>query len=133
MNSSVNVSLPFYNSIQKLTTTTSDLFYVFVVPAISILGILLKTISIIVLKKIIEKKKENTYYYMITNEIIDLVNCSVIVFTVLIRCGTYCSYGYTFISKLYDMVFYIYFTNTLQQIQTFLEISFCKYIFLVSF
>ena len=128
MNSSANISLPFYNSIQKLTTTTSDLFYVFVVPAISILGIIIKTISIIVLKKIIEKKKENTYYYMITNEIIDLVNCSVIVFTALIRCGTYCSYGYTFISKFYDMVFYIYFTNTLQQIQTFLEISFCKYI-----
>ena len=125
----LNLTLPQYNSSLELSSRIADIFNVFIIPMISIAGFVEKTMSIVVLSKIINKKGKNNstiYNYMITNEIIDIINCCVIGFTFLFRCGTFCSYGYTFISKIYDMVFFVYFTNTLQQAQTFLEISFSK-------
>ena len=121
--------LPVFNSTLNLSSRLADLIYTFIIPGISLAGLIEKSISIIVLRKILAKNEKNylksQYYYMLTNETIDFFNCFIIFFTVLIRCGKYCPYAYTYWAKLYEMVFYSYMTNTLQQCQTFLEISFC--------
>lgn len=127
---SFNTSLPIHYSKSSLSSMLTDLFNVFIIPFISVAGFIEKGISIVTLRKILYKKANISYiyYYMITNEIIDIINCCIIGFTFLFRCGTYCSIGYTYVSKTYDMVFFVYFTNVLQQVQTFLEISFSKLI-----
>lgn len=120
------LNLTEYNSKLSLSSRITDIFNLYILPAISISGIVIKIMSIKILTKIL-KKKENyasMFHYMLTNETIDLFNCFIIVFTALFRCGPYCPFGYTYLSKLYELIFYLYTTNMLQQIQTLLEISF---------
>ena len=93
-------------------------------------GIIEKSISMIVLRKILVKKENKNlrfqYNYMLTNEAIDFFNSVVLMFLMLTRCGNYCPFGYTYWAKLYEMIFFNYISNALLQCQTFLEITFCN-------
>ena len=128
MNNSLN--LPQLNSTSILSTRFQDIFYVFVIPMISLVGIPLKLVSICVLTIIIRHKqnkrdKLNQFYYLLTFEIFDLIQGFILCFGALIRCGSFCSLGYNFMTKIFDLAFYRYGIIVCLQLQTILEILFC--------
>ena len=122
--------LPKLNSTISLSSRLQDTLNVFVYPAISIAIILVKLISITVLSIVIRKKKRkkekaSQFYYLLAYEAFDLIGTVILLFGVLIRCGSYCSMGYNYVSKLFDLIVCMYGIGVCIQVQTFMEITFC--------
>ncbi len=123
----MNNSLISFNSTIGLSSRLQDIIYVFVIPAMCFLLFWLKIVSILVLRVIIKKKKKaqlNQFYYLLSYETCDLIQATIACFGALLRCGNYCEYGYTFVAKILDFVFYTYGVPVCLQFQAFMEISF---------
>jgi hypothetical protein len=61
---------------------------------------------------------------MLTFEISECFIATIMVFGGLFRCGNLCDIGYNYITKVFELVFYSFIANVLQQFETFIEISF---------
>jgi len=123
-NSLISLSL---NSTLSLSSRLQDIIYVFVIPAMCFLLVCLKLVSILVLRVIIKKEKKaqlNQFYFLLSYETCDLIQAIIACFGAILRCGYYCSLGYNFVAKLFDLVFYTYCIPVCLIFQAFMEISF---------
>ena len=126
--------LPQFNSTLSLSSKISDQFSTFVFPAICFLGMSLNSVSIYVLCKILSKNKtantrnasasNNMFKYMLMNQIVDLISGIFSVFIALFRCGSYCSLGYNFYSKVYEQYIYLFIINSVLFWGFLIEIAF---------
>ena len=117
-------ALPRYDSVSSLTPYLQDLFYVMVIPAIVVIGFFIKIITLDTLRVILNKKKPFfIFYYMQTFEIVDFIAGFILVFVPLFECGRFCHFSYKYLTKLFELIFFTYFTNAVLQFQSFLELS----------
>jgi len=95
-----------------------------VIPAIVVIGFFLKIITLDTLRVILNKKKPFfIFYYMQAFEIADLLAGIILAFLALFECGRFCHLSYKYLTKLFELIFFTYFTNVVLQFQSFLEIS----------
>jgi len=118
-----------FNSTLNLSSRFEDILMVFLIPAFSIFLIPLKLVSIVILRLIIKRKKEikhkaSQFYYLVTNETCDLAETAILCLAASLRCGSYCSFGYDYLTKILDLIFLIYGIPVMIQIKIFMEISF---------
>lgn len=120
-----NSNLNLYNSTSSLSTRLSDVFNVFVLTPICFIGIFFNLSSVIILIQIIRNKKDkrNVFTYMLLNQLVDLLFCIINIFVIVIRCGQYCSYAYTYYAKLYEQYVFLFIGNCVSLFGTLLEIS----------
>ena len=64
------------------------------------------------------------FHYMLTFEFCECFLATILVLLSVFRCGSLCSLGYKFVTKVFELALYSYFSNVLLQLQTFLEIAF---------
>jgi hypothetical protein len=120
MNSSVLSQLAVYYTKEKLTVRLSDYSNVYLLPAICLFGVSTNMANLIVIFQI--KTSDHILNYILVNSLVDLVFLLTQFFLVIIRCGTLCPYGYTYLAKTYDLYVYMflgYVLNTFQAIFNF--------------
>jgi hypothetical protein len=100
-------SVPIFYSIESLSTRLLDYSNVYLMPAICLFGIFTNLVNILVTYRSTNvQRNDHIITYILINSILDLVMFSTQIFTIVIRCGTLCPYGYTFAAKVYEIVFY---------------------------
>jgi hypothetical protein len=100
--------LPVFRNVMELTTSYIDIGNTFILPPICIIGIITSLICIIVLKNI--KLGVNQYFYIASiSDLIFSVTCFSIGF---IRCGSFCSFGYSYIARIFELYVYTFLTNS---------------------
>lgn len=125
MNSSIR-KLPVLPSTANLSPALLDIANVIIFPIIGFYLFLNKSISIYVVLKITQKNRNygNMFKYILANELADFLLAISATFIAVFRCGNLCEIGYTYFSKLFEIVFYAYMNNVFMIFNTFLEISF---------
>ena len=116
--------LPRYDSLSQITPYLQDFFYVMIIPSIVVFGFFIKIITIDTLRMILNKKNPFfIFYYMLAFEVVDYIAGIILAFLALFECGHFCQLSYKYITKLFELIFFTYFTNVALQFQSFLEIS----------
>ena len=113
----MNDSLPYLNSTLGLSSPLQDIFYVFVFPCVSILIMPLKLVSIGVLSVVIRKQKRikekvSHFFYLLVFETFDLAEAVLVLFEALVRCGSYCPFGYSYVAKIFDLIICTYYSDS---------------------
>lgn len=103
--------LKIFRSLDELSEETIDLVNIYVLPAVCLIGIILNFLSIIILVRL--RFKTELYKLMLSISISDFLFLLLSIFLVIFRCGRFCPYGYTYISKFYELYFYLYLGNVL--------------------
>ena len=113
--------LQVFNSTDGFSIIIYDIANVFILPFICLFGIITSIINVIVMIK----SKLNNYLnkYLFLKSFCDLTFLITQCFTFIIRCGRWCSYSYSYISKCYDAYIYRYFGYVLINFCCFLDIS----------
>lgn len=105
----MNVSnLPIYYSKQNLTTLYVDLSNVYLLPSICLFGIVTSFVCILVSCKRDDATNAKSLDYIWLNSLIDFFFLIIESFLFIIRCGMLCPYGYSYVSKLYEVYVYLY-------------------------
>lgn len=125
MNSSAG-KLPVIPSKAYLSPRPLDIANVVIFPLTGVYLLLNKSISIYVVLKIIRKDRNygNMFSYLLANELADLIMGITSSFTALFRCGNLCEIGYTYFTKVFEILVYSYTNSMLIIFVTFLEIAF---------
>jgi hypothetical protein len=100
--------LPFFSSYSQLSSHYIDIANTFILPSISFVGIITSLICIIVLKHLTTGVNQYLLLFSIS-DFIFAVSCFSIGF---IRCGSFCSFGYSYGSKIVELYIYIFITNS---------------------
>ena len=95
-------NFPIYTNLTEITTDYIDIGNTFILPFISVIGIITSLICVIVLKNI--NSGVNQYFYLasISDLIFSLINISI----GFIRCGSFCSFGYSYVAKIVELYIY---------------------------
>lgn len=123
-------TLPYYESVDDLSLKLVDIANIFVLPFLCAIGIVLNLASIFVILKL--TLKTELYQFMFLNSFVDLLFFIFSIFMALVRCGRYCSLGYTYLSKIYELYIYLYVGNVLLMFITLLNL-FTSFNRLISF
>jgi len=121
-------SLARYYSLKNVSPILQDIFYVMLIPSVCVYGAFHKAVTLNVLITIFkenkrQKKSNFMYLYMLAFEIVDTAAGIFVAFVGVFECGHYCSVSYKYITKIFELIFYTYFTNAAFQFQSLLEIS----------
>ena len=98
--------LEIYNTTSVLTNRFTDVSNLYFLPLISIYGVITNFVSILVAAKLDKDNIMNLF--MLYNSILNFFFCFFCIFLAIVRCGVYCSYGYTYYSRLYELYVYLY-------------------------
>ncbi|CAF0913954.1 unnamed protein product [Brachionus calyciflorus] len=101
--------IKIHYSLNELSLEIIDLANIYVLPIVCLIGIILNFLSTFVLFKL--RAKSELYKFMLSISISDFLFLLLSIFLVIIRCGRFCQYGYTYISKFYELYFYLYLGN----------------------
>lgn len=105
--SSLNFTdLEIYNSTSSLTNKFTDYVNLFVLPSISVYGVGINFVSILASARL--SKKDIMNLYMLYASILNFIFSLICVFLAIIRCGSLCSYSYTYEAKVYELYVYLY-------------------------
>ena len=115
--------LKIFRSLDELSDETIDLVNIYVLPFICLIGIILNFLSIIILVRL--RFKSELYKFMLSISVSDFIFLFLSIFLVIFRCGRFCPYGYTFISKFYELYFYLYFGNVLLMFVLLINLLIC--------
>ena len=107
MNISTN-SLPIFNSLTQISPYYIDIVNTFILPFISLIGIVTSLMCIIVLKNL----KTGVNQYLLLFSISDFVFALSCLSIGFIRCGSFCSFSYSYGSKFVELYIYIFITNS---------------------
>lgn len=120
MASTVPSNYKIYNSTASLSSRISDIANVFVLPPICFTGFLLNLICLIVIMK--PELKGEVYTFIMFHSFCDLIFLFINFFTFIIRCGVFCNYGYSFLSKLWELYVHLFIGNSFLLFGTLLDI-----------
>jgi hypothetical protein len=87
----------------------NDILNVFILPLVCFLGIILNFFSMLVLR--VCQKRDLLFKLMFLHTCICMIVLFISVFTFLFRCGSYCSFGQSFILKIYELYIYQFSIN----------------------
>jgi hypothetical protein len=108
-------SLPVYYSKDSFTIRFADYSYVYVIPVICFFGISTNSANCIVTIRV--KKGDHMINYILINSAIDFLFLWTEFFVFIGRCGTLCSFGYSYLAKLYELYFFLYLGHVLMTFQ----------------
>lgn len=117
----MNSSLPVFSSKEYLSIRLKDYFNTIVYPSICAFGMLTSIACLIASHKKIEPNNKFLNYIFIIS-LADLVFFITQFFSVLIRCGVLCPFGYDYFSKLYEIQVFWFVAYSLVNSQAFLSI-----------
>lgn len=108
------------------STPIEDIFQVYVMSPLYAIGLLEKILSLYLILIILKRNENygNIFYYMLTYELTDLLSALIGTLECVIKCGSLCSFGFTFFIKLAEIIISSYLKNSLKIFQILLEISF---------
>jgi hypothetical protein len=112
-----NSTLPV-NS-QPLTTLIADIFNVYVLPPLCLVGIILNALSVRTTHKL---RQTCTFFYMEISALSDLSFLAINSFLFIIRCGSLCSLGYTYVAKFYEIYIYLFVGSSLLMYSSLIDI-----------
>lgn len=95
----------FYSKSQ-LTNILIDYSNVYFLPAICLFGMTTSLLNIIV--SFSKELQKNVFKFILVDSIGDFLFLFIQFFLVIIRCGTLCPWGYSYISKLYEIYIYLF-------------------------
>ena len=98
-----------YYSLDSLSFRISDYGYTYLIPSVCAFGIITNAITIIVIVK--GSLKGIMYKYMLFMCIFEIFEMAISFWLMIFRCGTLCPYDYQYLSKLYELYFYLYLRN----------------------
>ena len=102
-----------------------EFYWTFVLPLVSFGVFILNLINTIVLLKITTKNL--LYKYMLSNSYANLAYSFICSFVFLMRCGKYCTISEAFLTKVYELYFFIYFSSVLAIFNILIEIIIAYY------
>jgi hypothetical protein len=105
MNSSLLASSVLVSK-ESLSDSLTDYVNVYVLPTICIFGMTTNSANIIVTWRL--KMSDHVLQYMLINSILDFLFLLTQVFVFVVRCGTLCSWDYTYLAELYDLFVYMF-------------------------
>lgn len=105
------MNLTVYHSKDELSIRFADYMNVYVLPLVSLFGMITNLINIVVTFGL--KTRDHAISYILVNSLLDFVLLSTQFFVFLIRCGTLCPYNYTYAAQFYEQYVYVYFANNL--------------------
>jgi hypothetical protein len=104
-----NSSIPCYTSLDTLTTRLTDIGNVFILPIVNFYSFILNLLCIIVFTRKKMTGEVNELFFLVS--IADFIFAIVCIFLVLARCGVYCSFGYSYILRIYEQFVFLYIGN----------------------
>ena len=105
----LNSSIPCYNSLSTLTSRLTDIGNVFVLPVVNVFSFILNLLCILVFLQKKMTGEVNELFLLVS--IADFIFSFICVFLVLARCGFYCSFGYSYILRIYEQFIFLYMGN----------------------
>lgn len=121
MNSSSNVttttatvvsSVRLFTSIVSLSVPIQDIVNTYVLASISVLGSITNIMSLCVLIKCYVKTRGKMYAFLILASLANFTKMSTSIPLCIFRCGTLCSTGYNYYSKIYELYIYLFVGNS---------------------
>lgn len=107
----MNETLVYYSSIEELSLKVTDIANVFILPLIGVIGIICNLLSILIISN--QEIKGEMYKYMLINSFADLFYLLVCLSVGIIRCGRFCSIGYKYEAKIFELYVYLFVGNVL--------------------
>lgn len=95
-----------FNNRPLLTNKFTDYSNIFLLPSISLFGIITNFLSICISNKLNKKKLINLFIFV--DSILNFLLCLLSIFLPFIRCGSLCPFGYTYAAKVYELYFFSY-------------------------
>ena len=119
--------MKYFYSVNELSTRLIDIINVYILPFINLYSFVCTILSVIIFSN--RKLKGELYQYMLMESIASLIYFILNSFIFIIRCGVYCSYGYSYYSKFYELYFYIYIGKSIEIFNLLIDLhlSFLKY------
>ena len=111
------------SSKDSLSARSHDYSNVYLLPTISLFGIITSIINIIVLVEINKKPKSRTFKYMLVNSLSDLIFLLIESSLFLIRCGSLCPYGSTRFAKVYEHYIFLYLGYVIVMFSALMDLS----------
>ena len=100
-------SLKIYNSTDEFSIILYDYTNTYILPFISLFGVITSIINVVVLLKI--KLNNDINKYLFVKSCCDLTFLTTQCFIFIIRCGRLCSYSYSYSAKFYEAYIFRYF------------------------
>ena len=104
--------MKYYYSLEDLSNRTIDIINVFVLPFINLYSLICTIISIIIFYNL--KSRQTIHRLMLIESIAGIFYCLLNAFICLFRCGVFCSHGYSYGAKFYEIYIYIYIGKTIE-------------------
>lgn len=101
-----NSSEVYYFSLDSLSYKALDYGHVYFIPFACMFSVITNFMSVIVLLQ--PNLKERLFRYMLLNSILDIFTFSLVFWLVLAKCGSLCSVGFSFGSKVYENYMFLY-------------------------
>jgi hypothetical protein len=98
-----------YTSLDTLTTRLTDIGNVFILPIVNVYSFILNLFCIIVFTHKNMSGEVNELLLLVS--ISDFIFSFICVFLVLARCGIYCSFGYSYILRIYEQYIFLFLGN----------------------
>lgn len=98
--------MKYFYSLDGLSSKLIDTINVYILPFISLYALICSSIMLIVFCS--KKLKGDIYNYMLIESLASVIYSIMNSFIFIIRCGQFCSNGYDYISKFYELYLYIF-------------------------
>lgn len=98
----------------------SDFYWTYILPSISIFSLVTNSINIFVFIRL--RSQNPIYKYMLINSLTNFVYSFICSFVFLMKCGQFCKQEKTFISRVYEIYLFYYFSNVLDIFNILVEI-----------
>lgn len=104
------LELKCHYHLYELTNEILDVGNTVILPIINIFSLVTNLISIIIFLS--KKMNHGINHYLLVISISDFIFSLACLFMPFIRCGTFCSFSYSYWSKFFELYFYIFITNS---------------------
>jgi hypothetical protein len=106
MNNSAKFISAKFVAKENLTDLFTDYSNVYLLPSLSAFGMLTNAVNIVVTWRV--HVSDHIQSYILVNSMLDFLFLLTQFFVVIVRCGTLCAWGYTYLAKLYDLYVYLF-------------------------
>ena len=110
-----------YTTLEVLSPRTLDYLNVYAQPVVAVFALLTSIVCVIVLSN--KRLKGPVFQHMLIDSICSTVYAFNNSFTWTFRCGSLCSYGYTYASKFFEIYFWIYIAKSIELFILLVEIN----------
>lgn len=117
----MNISLPIFYSKEKISSRFFDFSNILILPAVCLFGLFTSSTCMLGSYKH-DESNSRILNYIFLNSLVDFFFLLTQFWSFIIRCGAVCPYGYTYISKVFEIYIYSFLGYTLVNSQAIFSI-----------